>query len=138
MGNATVTRQRPEPQADPRRIRVVHSEREPKNVFHATVNRWVGSKKLFIRVEPNDFWNAMSKSTGKEDRHFEMKVREGFPEKGVSVVVSITTRGDDVPLAQVESEINRIYNGPLKRLLRRLNKGGLPVGFPVLSAADPS
>ncbi len=132
-----MTIQKPEPLADRKAIRVVQAE-GAQGEFFARVDRWVGSKELHISISDDLWWNTVSKTLQNTHRHFLMNVREGSPKNKVSVVGHLTTENGQPTLIEIEAEINSIYNSGLKRLLRRTNREGRPIGIPLLRAGDQS
>jgi hypothetical protein len=136
LGDATKTIQRPEPLADRKAVRVVQAEGASE--LFARVDRWVGSKELHISISDNLWWNTVSKTLRNPQRHFLMSIREGSPTNKVSVIGHLITEKGQPTLVEIEAEINSIYNRGLKRLLRRTNREGRPIGIPLLRAGDPS
>ncbi|MDE1865541.1 MAG: hypothetical protein KGH94_02790 [Candidatus Micrarchaeota archaeon] len=106
------------PSDDTALIRVVKRD-DREGEFYASVNRWVGSKKLFISAKNNDWWNVVSRAADKAHRHFVLEVRERSEARKPSVVLELTKPDGVLTLRDVEREVNRVYNGPVKRLLRR-------------------
>jgi hypothetical protein len=124
--------------SDATRIRVVTHEEKGKEwdgAFYAKVERWIASKRLFMRLVDDTYWNAIAGKDGQ--RNFKLEIREGAPTNKVSAEGHVTGIGGTVKLADIEDEVNRLYNDTkVKRLLRRIKRNVAGTGT-LLRVADP-